>query len=195
MTFGKNEPIALAAIDMGYSIIPSQSDKDENGNLLDDIHDPRVTEWLVEIPCATSWADMPGVDEIEIGKFSALAQFDFYMQVQRYYSTHTTSATIELREDEIEELATAIYEDIQSDGGYMSAALLARFESLETFPRMPFEPISKDEYDDALVAIRMRRSIDDFDEALALHDRGQTMESGPSGCDSDKCLFKAPEPK
>jgi hypothetical protein len=195
MTFGKNEPIALAAIDMGYSVIPSQSDKDENGNLLDDIHDPRVTEWLVEIPCATSWADLPGVDGIEIGKFSALAQFDFYMQVQRHYSTHTTSATIELREDEIEELATAIYTDIQNDDGYMSAALLARFDSLETFPRMPFEPISKDEYDDALVAIRMRRTIDNFDEALALHDRGQTAESGPSGCDSDKCLFKAPEPK
>jgi ribonucleotide reductase class II len=189
MTFGKNEPIALAAIDMGYNVIPSQSDKDENGNLLDDIHDPRVTEWLVEIPCATSWTDLPGVDEIEIGKFSALAQFDFYMQVQRHYSTHTTSATIELREDEIEELATAIYDDIQADGGYMSAALLARFESLETFPRMPFEPIGKDEYDDAMVAIRMRRTIDNFDEALALHDQGQTAESGPSGCDSDKCLM------
>jgi ribonucleotide reductase class II len=189
MTFGRGEPIALAAIDMGYNVIPSQSNKDENGNLLDDIHDSRVTEWLVEIPCATSWADMPGVDEIEIGKFSALAQFDFYMQAQRHYSTHTTSATIELREDEIEELATAIYDDIQADGGYMSAALLARFESLETFPRMPFEPIGKDEYDDAMVAIRMRQTIDNFDEALALHDRGQTAESGPSGCDSDRCLI------
>jgi ribonucleotide reductase class II len=115
------------------------------------------------------------------------------MQVQRYYSTHTTSATIELREDEIEDLATAIYTDIQNDGGYMSAALLARFESLETFPRMPFEPISKDKYDDALVAIRMRRAIDNFDEALALHDRGQTAESGPSGCDSDKCLLSLPD--
>jgi ribonucleotide reductase class II len=195
MTFGKGEPIALTAIDMGYKVIPSQSDKDEYGNLLHDIHDPRVTEWLVEIPCATSWADMPGVDEIEIGNFSALAQFDFYMQVQRHYSTHTTSATIELREDEIEPLATAIYEDIQKDGGYMSAALLARFDSLETFPRLPFEPIDKDRYQQELVNIRMRRVIDNFDEALAAHDHGQTAESGPSGCDSDKCLLSLPEPK
>jgi ribonucleotide reductase class II len=189
MTFGKNEPIALAAIDMGYNVIPSQSDKDEYGNLLNDIHDPRVTEWLVEIPCATSWADMPGVDEIEIGNFSALAQFDFYMQVQRHYSTHTTSATIELREDEIEPLATAIYEDIQKDGGYMSAALLARFDSLETFPRLPFEPIDKDRYQQEIVNIRMRRITDNFNEALAAHDHGQTAESGPSGCDSDRCLI------
>lgn len=189
MTFGKGEPIALAAIDMGYSVIPSQSDKDENGNLLNDIHDPRVTEWLVEIPCATSWADMPGVDSIDISQFSALAQFDFYMQVQRYYSTHTTSATIELREHEIEPLATAIYEDIQSDGGYMSAALLARFDSLETFPRLPFEPIDKDRYTQELANIAMRRVESDFDVALAKHDRGQTAESGPSGCDSDRCLI------
>jgi ribonucleotide reductase, class II len=189
MTFGRDEPLALAAIDMGYSVTPSQSDKDENGNLLDDIHDPRVTEWLVEIPCATSWAYMPGVDEIEIGKFSALAQFDFYMQVQRYYSTHTTSATIELTEQEIEPLAIAIYNDIQADGGYMSAALLARSESLETFPRMPFEPIDKDRYQQELVNIRMRQTIDNFDEALALHDRGQTAENGPSGCDSAACTL------
>lgn len=189
MTFGRDEPLALAAIDMGYSVTPSQSDKDENGNLLDDINDPRVTEWLVEIPCATSWTDMPGVDQIEIGKFSALAQFDFYMQVQRHYTTHNTSATLELQEHEIELLATAIYNDIQADGGYMSAALLARFESLETFPRMPFEPIDKERYQQELVNIRMRQTIDNFDEALALHDRGQTTESGPAGCDSEACTL------
>jgi ribonucleotide reductase class II len=94
-----------------------------------------------------------------------------------------------LREDEIEPLATAIYEDIQKDGGYMSAALLARFDSLETFPRLPFEPIDKDRYQQELVNIRMRRITDNFDEALAVHDRGQTAESGPSGCDSDRCLI------
>lgn len=189
MTFGKGEPLALAAIDMGYSVIPSQSDKDENGNLLNDIHDPRVTEWLVEIPCATSWADIPGVDSINISHFSALAQFNFYMQVQRHYSTHTTSATIELREHEIEPLATAIYQDIEADGGYMSAALLARFDSLETFPRMPFEPIDKDRYQQELANIAMRRTISDFDEALVSHDKGQTIENGPSGCDSDRCMM------
>lgn len=189
MTFGKNEPLALAAIDLGYSVIPSQSDKDEYGNLLNDIHDERVTEWLVEIPCQTSWADLPGAAEIDISKFSALAQFDFYMQVQKYYATHTTSATIELRQNEIELLAEAIYDNIQKDGGYISAALLARFDSQETFPRLPFEPIDKDRYDQELANIAMRRTSRNFNKALSIHDRGQTEESGPSGCDSDKCLM------
>lgn len=88
ITFAKNDPVALACIDYGYTIVPSQSDKDENGRLLDDPFDPRCTEWLVEIPVETGWASLPGADQIDISKFSALAQFDFYMQVQNHYTTH-----------------------------------------------------------------------------------------------------------
>ena len=190
MTFGKNDPLALAAIDMGYNVIPSPSDKDYDGNLLDDPNDPRCTEWLVEIPCAVDWADLPGVDEIDISKFSAIAQYDFYMQVQKYYTTHNTSATIELRKDEIEPLATAIYQSIQTDEGYISAALLARFDDNQTYPRMPFEPIGKDLYHDVCVAVNGRCVVEDFDEALRCCDNDIVMsESGPGGCDSDKCLM------
>lgn len=190
MTFGKNDPLALAAIDMGYNVIPSPSDKDDEGNLLDDPNDPRCTEWLVEILCAVDWADLPGVDDIDISKFSAIAQYDFYMQVQKYYTTHNTSATIELRKDEIESLATAIYQSIQTDEGYISAALLARFDDNQTYPRMPFEPIDKDRYYDECVAVNGRCVVENFDEALVYCDNDIVMgESGPSGCDSDKCLM------
>ena len=40
----KNDPVALACMDYGYSIVPSQSDKDEQGRLLDDPFDPRCTQ-------------------------------------------------------------------------------------------------------------------------------------------------------
>ncbi|NJL20819.1 MAG: hypothetical protein HC895_08395 [Leptolyngbyaceae cyanobacterium SM1_3_5] len=123
ITFRKNDPVALACLDYGYSIVPSQSDKDEQGNLLNDPFDPRCTEWLVEIPVEVSWASLPGADEIAIEQFSALAQTDFYMQVQKHYTTHNTSATIELREDEIDALAERIYRAIDQDEGYISAAL------------------------------------------------------------------------
>ncbi|HEY9660950.1 MAG TPA: ribonucleoside-triphosphate reductase, adenosylcobalamin-dependent, partial [Allocoleopsis sp.] len=143
ITFRKNDPVALACLEYGYKIVPSQSDKDENGRLLDDAFDPRCTEWLVEIPVEVSWANLPGADQIDISRFSALAQMDFYMQVQQHYTAHNTSATIELREGEIEALGQRIYDAIQNDEGYISAALLARFDDLQTFPRLPFEPISK----------------------------------------------------
>ena len=189
ITFGKNNPIALACMDYGYTIVPSQSDKDENGRLLDDPFDPRCTEWLVEIPTEVSWANLPGADQIDISKFSATAQFDFYMQVQTYYTTHNTSATIELREEEIEPLAEAIFNEIGQ--GYISAALLARFDANETFPRMPFEPISKERYEELQAQVKRRR-ISEFAEALTEADKAVTTSGepeGPAGCDSDKCMF------
>ncbi|WNC60969.1 ribonucleoside-triphosphate reductase, adenosylcobalamin-dependent [Thermosynechococcus sp. QS41] len=188
ITFRKGDPVAMACYDFGYNIIPSQSDKDETGKLLDDPFDPRCTEWLVEIPVAVSWADLPGADTIDISQFSALAQFDFYMQVQQHYTTHNTSATIELREPEVEPLATAIYTAIQQDQGYISAALLARFDAHETFPRLPFEPISKERYEQEVAAVARRKRIHDFHEALSRYTQ-PLMEAGPAGCDSDKCLM------
>ena len=47
ITFRKNDPVALACMDYGYTIVPSQSDKDENGTLLDNPFDPQCTECLV----------------------------------------------------------------------------------------------------------------------------------------------------
>jgi len=189
ITFRKNDPVAMACIDYGYNVVPSQSDKDENGNLLNNPFDPRCTEWLVEIPVAVPWADLPGADEIDVSKFSALAQFDFALQVQRHYVTHNTSSTWELRSDEIEPLGRRIYEAIQNDEGYISAALLARFDDHQSFPRLPFEPIDKATYDRLTQEVKIRRQTDDFCAALSHYDAGELTEAGPVGCDSDKCMF------
>jgi ribonucleotide reductase, class II len=189
ITFAKNDPVALACIEYGYNVVPAQSDKDEKGNLLDDPFDPRCTEWLVEIPVEVPWANLPGASEINISKFSALAQMDFYLQVQRYWTTHNSSATIELTDPEVEPLAERIYQAIRDDEGYISAALLARFEDHQSFPRLPFEPIAKEEYDRLSAEVLQRRKTDDFKVAMNLYDRGELAEAGPAGCDSDKCMF------
>jgi ribonucleotide reductase class II len=179
-----NDPIALAAIALGYSVVPSQSDKDENGNLLTDPYDPRCTEWLIEIPFAMPWADI--ADGIDFN-FSALAQFDFYMQVQQHYTTHNTSATISLRESEIEPLANAIYESIKNDTGYISAALLARFDENQTFPRLPFEAIDKATYERLSSEVEQRKTLTDFNEALALFDNKADYAPETSACEGMKC--------
>ena len=189
ITFRKNDPVALACLDYGYSIVPSQSDKDEQGRLLDDPFDSRCTEWLVEIPTEVSWANLPGADQVEINNFSAMAQFDFYMQVQQHYTAHNTSATIEFREHEIEPLSEAIHTCIGEGKGYISAALLARFDANATFPRLPFEPITQAEYEELQAQVVQRRSTNDFFEALQRYDQGELVEAGPAGCDSDKCLL------
>ncbi len=195
ITFRKNDPVALACMDYGYAIVPSQSDKDEQGRLLNDPFDPRCTEWLVEIPTEVSWANLPGADQVEINNFSALAQFDFYMQVQRHFTTHNTSATVEFREHEIEPLAAAIHQAIENGEGYISAALLARFDANATFPRLPFEPIDQATYHRMVVEVEQRRQCGDFFLALQKYDRGESIEAGPAGCDSDKCLLPLAKPE
>ncbi len=195
ITFRKNDPVAMACLDYGYTIVPSQSDKDEQGRLLDDPFDPRCTEWLVEIPTEVSWANLPGADRVEINQFSALAQFDFYMQVQKHYTAHNTSATVEFREHEIEGLADAIHHAIETGDGYISAALLARFDANATFPRLPFEPIDQATYAQLQAEVFNRRQQSDFFQALSRYDGGELIEAGPAGCDSDKCLLPLAAPE
>jgi intein/homing endonuclease len=187
VTYRKNDPVALTLRDFGYNIVPSQSDKDENGRLLDDPFDPRCTEWLVEIPVEVSWANMG--DGIDINQFSAIAQFDFYMQVQKHYTAHNTSATLEMRENEIEPLAKAIYNAIQRNDGYISAAILSRFDDNSTFPRLPFEPISESKFNELSREVIERRKATDFVKTLNEYAIDRVAEVAPSGCDSDACLM------
>lgn len=192
VTFAKNDPIALACLELGYSVVPSQSDKDENGALLDNPFDLRCTEWLVEFPVAVNWANLPGADKIDVSKFSALAQFDFYMTVQKHYSRHNTSGTIELRENEIQMFAEAIYNAIKNDEGYISVALLSRFDNYQSFPRLPFEPIDKETYNRLIKEKNGRAKTLDFKEAIDAFDKGSnfiSLENGPAGCDSARCLI------
>lgn len=186
ITFGANDPIALACIDYGYSVIPSPSDRDKDGYLLDDPMDSRVSEWLVEIPVAVPWAEV--AEGIDIGNLPIESQFDFYMTIQQQYTTHNTSATLEINEWEIETLGNLIFEAIDEDRGYSSAAILGRFENKSTFPRLPFEPISLEKYQELQTAVLNRRKDEDFQVLL---DKQLFFKEtvGPAQCDSDKCLI------
>lgn len=199
ITFGVNDPLVSALRDYGYSVIPAQSARDEEGNLLDDISDPRVQEVLVEIPTEVSWANLPGCDQFDLSKLPISAQWGLYIQVQNYYTTHNTSATLEFREDEIGSLSKLIYDNIQADGGYISAALLARFDANETFPRLPFEPIDKLTFDRRMAAVNAVRSglaehVSMLD-LLKQYDNADYELKGAAGCDSAKCLTESEKDK
>lgn len=200
ITFGKTDPLVSALRDWGYNVIPAQSAKDEEGNLLDDIMDERVQEVLVEIPTEVSWANVPGCDQFDLSKLPAIAQWGLYMQVQTHYTEHNTSATIEFRENEIPVLASCIHSSMQQGTGYISAALLARFDANATFPRLPFEPIDRETYDRLNGVAESYRSVlpvildkpdVEFLDVLKQYDTEDYELKGAAGCDSDKCLSES----
>ena len=192
ITLGVNDPLVPALLESGYSVIPAQSARDDEGNLLDDIADPRVQEVLVEIPTEVSWANLPGCDEFDLAKLPVEAQYGLYMQVQQHYTDHNTSATIELREEEIPTLSKLIYDDIQEDGGYISAALLARFDvDGGTFPRLPFEPIDKATYEKLSLIKEATGTEEDFLSVLNRYDSADWSIESVAGCTNAACLAKA----
>lgn len=188
ITFKRNDPVALVCASQGYSVIPSQSCKHEDGSLLgeDEIYHERCTEWLVEIPVRVSWADV--AEGIDPSQFSALAQLDFYMQVQKWYTTHNTSGTIELREHEIEGVARKVHELIHSVEPYISVTFLSRFDDHASFPRLPFEPISNETYLDIKKYVD-ELTDEEFRDRIAIWDKESWGEISPAPCDSDVCLI------
>jgi len=195
ITFGIEDPIVAALRDYGYNVVPAQSARDDDGNLLDDISDPRVREVLVEIPTEVSWANLPEADQYDLSQIPVKSQMGLYMQVQRHYSTHTTSATVEFREHEIETLAKLVYDEIQNDGGYIGVAMLARFDANATFPRLPFEPIDKVTYDRLMAQIKAYRVTLPEDvtilDLLKPYDRpDHVLEPQDTACANAACLAK-----
>jgi ribonucleotide reductase class II len=94
-----------------------------------------------------------------------------------------------LTEEEIEGLGQRIYEAIQNDEGYVATALLARFNA--PFPRLPFERVTKDEYNALQAQVTERCKIADFDEALKKYDDLEvTEEPQDSACSSGFCEFR-----
>ena len=150
-------------------------------------------EVLVEIPTEVSWANIPGCDEFDLAQLPVEAQYGLYMAVQTHYTDHNTSATIELRENEIETLAKLIHESVDSNGGYISAALLARFDvDGGTFPRLPFEPITKEKYDELMAIQEISGETDEeFLATLNKYDSSDWSIESVAGCTNAACLAKA----
>ena len=106
------------------------------------------------------------------------------------------------RENEIEALTDALHGTIERGEGYISAALLARFDANATFPRLPFEPIDQATYEEMIerVAIRGEGCVS-FHKALADNDDDRELSTS-AACTSAACIAAAdkvereqPEPK
>jgi len=192
ITFAANDPVARACIRAGYSVVPSQRCTDEHGKLLNDPYDERVDEWLVELPVQAEWSKY--IDSnYDTQELPAIAQFDIAMTLQKYYAEHNVSFTLEYDYEEIEELARNIHFEM-NQGNYVSFAMMqrARADQLaHVFPRLPYEPVSYDEYATEMNRIERDGENKSFDVLLMEEYQKSTDEeigdTGDLGCSSGKC--------
>lgn len=187
--FQREHPVALACMKSGLNVIPSADQRDDNGQLLDDPFDPRVTDWLVEFPLRTPYAEMAEQIGFDPLKISALAQFDSAMNVQQGFCGHNVSATISFREDEIATLGERIYQAIRNDEGYISFALMQRWDGNGNMPRLPYQPCSVEEVKELEAQLRPEL----FHDALAQFLDGVDFDDFAEPkmfCTSQKCEMK-----
>ena len=187
ITLRRDHPVALASIDYGYKV--STTCKDSNGVLLDDPYDDRVNEWLIEIPDKCTWSDQV-TGTYDVANAPITSQWYLTMACQKYFVTHNTSSTLEINKDEVGALANLIYHEIESGGDYVSSAVFAR--DYQTMPRMPYEPITKEQYNVLMGEVLERRTDSTDYKTLVEKYYGADMraELGPTvGCDGDSCTL------
>lgn len=170
------DPIVKACLEAGYPQVQSQNDIANKTN----------EESIIEFPCKAPWLQY--VDEKRLEhtdlQWKAIAHFNFYMNAQKHYITHNGSVTINFSHDEITPLSQSIYDAIQNDDGYISVALLARFDA--KFPNLPFERISKDEY------LKRAELINEIDESIITRQENSEIDYNEyqSACSSGKCQIQ-----
>lgn len=74
---------------------------------------------------------------------SALDQFNRYLQMQNLYTDHNSSCTLTVGDSEWDDIVKAVYDGW--DNGMVACTFLSK--DCGSYPQMPYEAISKDEYD------------------------------------------------
>lgn len=183
ITIDRYHPVAQAALEYGYNIVPAQSSI-RDGQYITDPFDKAVTEWLIEIPVRVEWADL--AEGLDLNKLPAVSQLGLWMNVQMNYTTHNTSATVELYDDEREQVAALIHQYIATGLPYISTTLLPRVAA--PFPLMPFEPTTLEDIEKREQRLEGELPFEDFLNSQLNEGNAFFFQNGPAGCDSSKCL-------
>ena len=163
------DPTAKALIKAGHSFVRSQADIAKDTN----------QEVIIEFPVKASWVDsLKWHDDKTFKGWPALAMFRFAMNAQKHYVGHNTSCTVNLAQDEIEELSNDIFRAIKEDDGYISVALLPKSDI--PFPNLPFENITKERYE------QMASKISPVDEEYIAKGEWK-FEQSPAACEGMTC--------
>lgn len=135
------DPLAKVMLDAGYPVYPETSSNGPTVAQYDDMTQYEKMQalqasktWVIEFPVKTT-------AKIQSNAESALRQFYRYLDMQKNWTDHNTSITIEFAEDEVSELIDALLENWDS---YVAVSFLPK--NTLAYPLLPEQPITDEEY-------------------------------------------------
>lgn len=131
-----SDPVAQALYNLSIPCVP------ENGQG-DDLHSELCNTWVFSFPVKTN-APISSIDE------RAVDQLERYKQLMQYYVDHNVSFTCSVAPHEWNEVVEWLYKE-DNWNNFCGISFLPRFDSSNSpYPNMPYQSITKDEYDKAI---------------------------------------------
>lgn len=136
-----SDPLAKVMLDAGYPVYPLVV---QNGPTEIQLKSMSAFElytelqksntWVIEFPVATN-ATMKSSEQ------TAISQFGRYLDLQKYWTDHNTSITIEFDPSEVDTLVDMLLENWDD---YVAVSFMPK--DTNAYPQLPEEPITEDEY-------------------------------------------------
>ena len=169
----KQDPIALALLNMGIPVSP------ENGQG-DDIWGDKCNTWVFSFVVKTA-ATMRSIDE------PAIEQLERYKSSMRHWTDHNTSITVSVDENEwnlIPEWLYNNYDDV------IGISFLPKFDTENSpYPQMPYESINEDKYNELSKELP-KLTEENFIELIAKYEKPDDEFDLGSDCDKGSCPIR-----
>ena len=136
-----SDPLAKVMLDAGYPVYPNVV---SNGPTEQQLHNMKPFElaqelqksntWIIEFPVATK-AVMKSSEQ------TAISQLGRYLDLQKYWTDHNTSITIEFSSEEVNDLIDMLLDNWDD---YVAVSFMPK--DTNAYPQLPEQPITEIEY-------------------------------------------------
>ncbi|MDM5190773.1 ribonucleoside-triphosphate reductase, adenosylcobalamin-dependent [Bacillus sp. DX4.1] len=157
------DPLAKVVQELNYPVFPENGQTWDNASTL-------VVEFPVHSPAKVTKHDV-----------SAIEQLETYKMFQEEYVEHNTSITVTVREEEWDEVEEWVWNNWDS---FVAVSFLSLYDSV--YPLMPYEKISKGEYEER------KENMKPFDASLLTKYelKEVDLDIGEEGCENGVCPIR-----
>lgn len=179
-----SDPLAKVMLDSGYPVYPLVL---QNGPTEAQLKSMKPYELAAELQKSTTWViEFPVKTNttIKSSEQTAISQLGRYLDLQKYWTDHNTSITIEFDKHEIEELVGML---LRNWDDYVAVSFMPK--DTTAYPQLPEEPITEHEYLSRAAALHI--TSHDIVEALKAVERENKMsELLDADCASGACPIR-----